>query len=175
MTFEVWQQNEIDNGSLIVATVIRTKSGYLPYKTCKWATRWNNIGSGVVDNEITFMEFLHKAYEAGITYSDVGFTMDKYQLSRYSDDGAYTVSSCRYALVSVNMNEKCDNGGTSSIRTLLKSKTGESNYMFKGYWVTPFGSFDTMVNASKSSGCSPSCVRSRCVSHAFPEWSFTPK
>ena len=55
--------------------------------------------------------------------------------------------------------EACKNISASKIG----KQVGCNNNEFKGYWVTPFGKFDSLKSASEASGNSVICIRDRCL------------
>ena len=55
--------------------------------------------------------------------------------------------------------EACKNISNS----LIGKNKGVNSNEFKGYWVTPFGKFDSLKSASEATGNSIICVRDRCL------------
>lgn len=61
-------------------------------------------------SNLKFDEYLDKLLEAGITPNCLGNGLNKYHLSRYDDEGPYTINSCRFITKAENMQEQITNG-----------------------------------------------------------------
>jgi hypothetical protein len=46
--------------------------------------------------------------------------------------------------------------------SLIGKQKGMDNAWFKGYYITPFGKFDSLKSASQATGNAPICIRDRC-------------
>jgi len=57
-------------------------------------------------SNLTFEEYLMKMKEVGIKPFDVGNDNEQYHLSRYNDEGPYTISSCRFIRKIENLQEQ---------------------------------------------------------------------
>lgn len=55
--------------------------------------------------------------------------------------------------------ETCENISNA----LIGKYVGEDNPHFKGYWITPFGRFVSLDEASETSDLSTGCIRKRCL------------
>lgn len=60
----------------------------------------------VEGSTLTFEQYLDKLYLSKLTPSDVGTYLGKYNLSRYNDEGPYTIDSCRFILKEENLAEQ---------------------------------------------------------------------
>lgn len=57
-------------------------------------------------SDLTFQQYLDKLVEAGISPSMVGNQSHQYNLSRYGDQGVYTVDNCRFITRLENLKEQ---------------------------------------------------------------------
>lgn len=55
---------------------------------------------------LSLSQYIRKIKEAGITPYDIGHGSESYQLSRYNDEGPYTVRSCRFITKTENLQEQ---------------------------------------------------------------------
>ena len=58
------------------------------------------------ESTLTFEQYLNKLAEAGIRPEDVGTSPHQYNLSRFKDEGPYTVESCRFITRRENLAEQ---------------------------------------------------------------------
>ena len=60
---------------------------------------------------LSFEDYTTKVAEAGITSpSQIGRTLNQYQLGRLGDDGGYTIDNCRFITMAQNKLEQLANG-----------------------------------------------------------------
>ena len=55
---------------------------------------------------LTFEQYLDKLQQANLSPSDIGIASEKYNLSRYNDEGPYTWDSCRFITRRENVQEQ---------------------------------------------------------------------
>lgn len=58
-------------------------------------------------SDLTFKQYLDKLREVGLTPSDVGNDHAQYNLSRYNDEGCYSLRTCRFITRKENLLEQC--------------------------------------------------------------------
>lgn len=98
----------------------------------EWYGKWRNLRSnaklrGAVCR-LTFKEYLQLAVDAGLTSPDqIGKTLGKYQMGRYTDSGDYTIESCRFITFEHNQAEKAINGGLESQANALRGRTSATD------------------------------------------------
>lgn len=94
----------------------------------KWRNHCNNcFNKGV--RHLTLDEYAQKLEEAGITAAKVGLTRGSWQLARYTDQGDYTPTSCRFLTKEENFAEMLKNGGRARAAA---TKTGRTKLTHPG-------------------------------------------
>jgi len=88
----------------------------------KWRTHYKHAARRGV-RALSFNEYLQKIIDAGISLSQIGRTHGSYQLGRHTDQGDYTVDSCRFITQVQNLAERSINGGTERGISKMRGKT----------------------------------------------------
>lgn len=96
----------------------------LAKKKWKWHKR-NAINKGVTSH-LSFEDYCTKIKEASITVEQIGKRSGQYQLGRYTDEGDYTIESCRFITMYENHLDKVKNGGINSMIVKRTGRTKET-------------------------------------------------
>ena len=85
-----------------------------------WRQKWSNLrgdsrGYGR-ECKLTFEQYTQLAIDAGISHLDIGQSLDSYCMGRLGDSGDYELGNCRFITHRQNHKERCENGGTESMR-----------------------------------------------------------
>lgn len=77
---------------------------------------------------LSFEEYVGLAADAGLVNpSQIGKSMDNYQLARYGDVGNYSTENCRFVLRDQNILEWKENGGRESMAEKHRGRTKDSH------------------------------------------------
>ncbi len=79
--------------------------GFTDQQLAKAYDAWYRLFVRQPDSTLTFLQYINKMKEAGLTPDDIGRRSDDYQLARYSDEGPYTNDSCRFITAKENHQE----------------------------------------------------------------------
>lgn len=97
-----------------------------------WRKKWQRLiyhaGRRDLLCLLSFEEYVTLAAEAGLTSpSQIGTSMDNYQLARYGDVGNYSTDNCRFVLRDQNILEWKENGGRDAMAEKHRSKAKETH------------------------------------------------
>lgn len=92
-----------------------------------WISKWTAIkdnAKGKCEFSLTFNQYTQLAVEAGILEpSQIGVSIDSYQMGRIGDIGNYELGNCRFITKAQNLAEQKDNGGTSDQAMKMRCRT----------------------------------------------------
>jgi hypothetical protein len=93
----------------------------------KWVNLRANARHRGVQCLLSFDDYVKKARRAGISPEQIGTSHGQYQMCRKTDQGDYTVRSCRFGTVQENHNDMIRNGGTASSAAKHRGRTKDTS------------------------------------------------
>lgn len=160
--FSEWIEAQIKLNNLYISKV-NSRFGTKGSLTGKWKEKYNSKVRHQKKSKnkflLTFQEYLYKAYEAGLTcpskVSTKGNSKENYNLSRYQDQGNYTVDNCRFISQYLNIKER-DLYKKNNLFHLNKNKNpwnnNNTNLESRKVWVNSHEIYSWWIDNNKSLG-----------------------
>ncbi len=131
-----------------------TGKSYIGVTTRTMEDRWN--------------EHCRKAKSLGTHFSHA---INKYGIDDWEHNILYKGMECECYIkenVLINQYDTLKSGYNSmegGVKPPSYRAYAQNNYQFKGFYITPFGNFTTLKNASKIIGCGWQKIKKRCVTY----------
>ena len=131
---------------MIERMIIVSALGFDPREARAWSEKWRQLKVNAKQKGntclLSFDQYVTIAKESGLkSVSEIGTSIDSYQMGRIGDVGNYEVGSCRFITHRKNLQERRENGGDAS---------GASNRVdkLKGQTKHTMDGFARMANAN---------------------------